>query len=537
MMESSGVRTLRKKYICFIVLFILVGVITTIGAYSYEQKSIQKKQRQNLGYSDEMILSQPYFDIVVASDENRHLPSDVVSYSFGDGYIHIVLPSVVSDRNVVAYIRDAEGNYLARRVYDFSDKVMIGQWEIVVDRPSLPTMFFESESEEEFYNMISSPSKEVVCYGNMQITIDGEMSKQQGLFSEYLSVESDLSTPLTASLQGRGMSSWDCDSKKSFTLRLEKDINLLGLGNNKSWNLIGSAYDPSLIKNITFNGLATRMGIKYQPQMQCINLYVDGKYQGVYILTTKVSVGDGRVELSKGDYLYKMDAPVCEQPLSYESVTWFEDGNTAPAADLIYPKDASDRRLEDAKEKLQRFIDAVENPDSDDFDSIVDVESLVRYYWIQEAGMNFDAWQRSVYIYYDAESEKMYLGPVWDMDLTLGSPYEKAGMRFDTPEGFRIMNAGWYTRLFAREEFLNAVVDAYVNGGVREELLNLTEEFYNSKKSLGSDAYLNYDIYGHANQGTTLDYGGGNYDEYCDNMIDFYRRRIDWIDEQMKSFM
>lgn len=513
---------------------IVIGIATLIGAVVLEKKAYNDLAKQTYDLSDEMILQQPYFEVLAAADENRHLPSDVISYNLGDGYIHLVLPGAVSRRNVVVYFRDENGSLLARREYDFTQKVMIGDWEIVVDTPDIPTLYFNTNDADDYSKMIESPTMNLQCNGSMRLCVDKNLAKEKGWFSEYLSVSDKKSSPYSASLQGRGNSSWDCDTKKSFTLKLGKSINLLGMGSEKNWNLIGNAFDPSLLKNTTFNNLANELGIKYQPKMEYVNLYVDGVYQGVYLLTSKIKVSKNQIPLSKGDFLFKMDAPKPKQPIKYNSKTWFEDGNLYPVADLVYPEDASEKKLEKASESIQRLIDCIEDPENEDFYNLVDMDSLVKYYWIQEATMNFDAWQRSVYLYYVASEDKFYFGPVWDMDLTIGSPYEKAGMTFDYPEGFRIANAGWYTKLFERKDFVDALVDAYNNQGVREALIDSVEELSRQKEILGADGYLNYVFYGHANMGTTLPFGD-TYDEYCDNMIEFYKARIEFIDNWMRG--
>ena len=136
-------------------------------------------------------------------------------------------------------------------------------------------------------------------------------------------------------------------------------------------------------------------------------------------------------------------------------------------------------------------------------------------------------------MYYTQSDGKIHLGPVWDMDLTLGSPFGINGDPFDKPEGWKIRKYGWYSTLFSNESFVKAVNDAYYSG-IREELLNGLDGFVNEKNSLGKDAYTNWLLFGKSNPDVTLDYGN-TYDEYCDNMIGFYIDRITWIDEQMNN--
>lgn len=509
-----------KKKILFFITVCLIGAAALTGALLCERMSDRRNRRIDLEYTDEELLGLPYFEIVAAKEENRGLPCDVQSYSLGDGYIHLILPESVDERSVTVYFRDMEGNYLARRVYDMTQKVMIGDWELVLDHHCLPAMYFETKDHEIYDSMNAAETKDIICEGSMHL---------------YDNKIMDISGMAEASLQGRGNESWGSNRKKSYTLRLKKAQNLLGMGRNKSWNLIGNAYDKSLIKNLTFNELSDEVGIAFQPAMKNINLYVDGVYEGVYTLTTKVSVDKNRVDLEEGDYFFKMDPPVTEQPLRYESKTWFEDGLPYPAADLRFPENAAPEVQDEAASILQKFIDTIEDPASGNISRVCDIESLARYYWIEEASMNFDAWQRSVYMYYKRADGRMHMGPVWDMDRSLGSPYDKEGMLFDTPEGFRVRNAGWYTALFENREFTDAVYDVYFNGGIREVLFDGISAFEDNKNSMGADGELNFILFGHANDTGAPDIfsDAGDYSSYCDMMTDFYRKRIEWIDRVM----
>ena len=522
-----------KKRIGFLLTACVIGAAALAGALLCERKSDARTMRPTLEYTDEMILALPYFDLLAAKDENRHLPTDVESYSLGDGIIHLILPDTVSPKGIAVYIRDKEGNYLARRVYDFTEQVMIGPWTVSLEHPALPSIYFDSEDPAVYSAMISSSEKNIICDGNMHICVGEEDSREKGWYREYLSAADEGSFKTTASLQGRGSTSWDLDHKKSFSLRLKKAQNLLGLGKNKNWNLIGNAYDRSLIKNVTFNEMARQIGIAYQPSMQNVNLYVDGKYQGVYTLSSKISRNKNRVALKGGDFFYRLDPPEPENPIKYESTAWFADGLEYPAADLLYPQTPSPQEFEQASEILQNFITARDDPSVPGLGDICDLEELAKYYWMQEISMNFDACSRSTYFYYKHSDAKVHFGPIWDMDLTLGSPYTKEHVDFSTPEGWKIRNLGWYVPLFERPEFESAVKDAYFNGGVREALLAGADEFDRQREALGEDAYLNFLFYGSPiTYGVSMDYGD-NYDDYCDRMIEFYRKRAEWIDAEM----
>ncbi len=205
-----------------------------------------------------------------------------------------------------------------------------------------------------------------------------------------------------------------------------------------------------------------------------------------------------------------------------------------PVADLIYPQNASEESLQKAQFELQRFIDSIKDPSWKVMTDICDMDSLARYYWIQEVSMNFDSWDRSVYMYYLKNDKKIHMGPVWDMDLTLGYSFNRYGLKFDKPEGWITREHGWYDKLFEDKEFRRTVRDVYFNGGVRDAFIDGIEDFINSREQLGEDAYYSFLMYGYSNRGYTLNYGD-TYDEYCDNMIEFYKKRLAWIDTMMNA--
>ena len=519
-----------NKKLSLLIISIIIGAAALAGALLCEKKIEKDSLRPTLNMSDEEIQAQPYFELVAAKGENRNIPCDIVSISHGDGYIHLYLPDNTDADHIAVYVRDAEGNYLARRVYDLTKKATIGPWEIVLDHHDLPVLYFNSDNPNIYKAMSSSSDKNIVCNGNIHMIVNSYDIQKNGWYREYLSSNDDKSSDHSASLQGRGNASWEWSvSKRSYTLRLGKSMNLLGMGKSKGWNLIGNAIDPSLLKNYVFNEISDEAGIPHQPRMRAVNLYVDGVYQGVYNLTTKIKEGTDRVPLTTGDYLFKIDPPKPDQPVYYTSTIENEDEDYVTVADLIYPEEASEEELENASRILQNFIDVIEDPVGKDLSEICDIDELARYYWIQEAGMNYDAWERSVYIYYTKNDGKIHFGPVWDMDLTLGFIHDRHGLTFDSPEGWNTRTYGWYDRLMADPEFVDVMNEAYQNGGVRDALFSGMDKFKDYKEQLGDDAYLNYSFFGRQNMGYSLDHGD-SYDEYCSNMIEFYRQRIEWID-------
>ncbi|MCM1285457.1 MAG: CotH kinase family protein [Acetobacter sp.] len=76
---------------------------------------------------------------------------------------------------------------------------------------------------------------------------------------------------------------------------------------------------------------------------------------------------------------------------------------------------------------------------------LLDADSAVRYYWTQEFFKNMDSSTSSTYFYKDSDSvdSKLYAGPMWDMDNSMGTidskDTERWGYSYDT-------STGWYTK-------------------------------------------------------------------------------------------
>ncbi len=505
---------------CFLIsILCLAGIIAVASFLLFEAYKDKPSPLPTADLTDSQILELEYFDLIAVKAENSGLPSDIVSWSVGDGFIHLVLPGEFSEDRVIVYIRDQNGNLLARREYDFTGKVMIGSYEILLEHHNLPALYFESDDPSDYVSMNAGAPKSVICNGRIQLDA-GACGR---------------SFTASASLRGRGNTSWImADCKKSYSLRFEKSFDLLGLGKSRAWNLIGNAFDPSLLKNVVFNDISKKAGILFQPNMQWVNLYVDGKYQGVYTLSSKIKDGNDRIPLGYGDYLYIMDPPVNEQPVTFQSDVWLEGYEGNHACELVYPEQASVEELSSARNILHKFVKAVEDHDPTALAEICDIDSLARYYWIQECSMNYDAWEHSVYMYYLKSDSKLHFGPVWDMDLTLGYPYDRDGMMFDSPNSWRVREDGWYRELFENSSFAQTVRNVYA-GSIRDAAFSGLDDFSRKKEILGNDGYVNFLLFGYSNYGVTIDYGGDTYNEYCDNMISFYKQRIEWIDSQMSD--
>ncbi len=144
-------------------------------------------------------------------------------------------------------------------------------------------------------------------------------------------------TEYAIKIERRGFTSQKL-SKKSYTFSLNKKVALLNLPKAKKWVLYGPYADKSLLRNVLTYDLFRKMGY-YAPRTQFIELIINNNYQGIYVLTEKINIGQNHLNIppltidanenATGGYLleidrnnwraiYPPDGDTSAIPLSYE---------------------------------------------------------------------------------------------------------------------------------------------------------------------------------------------------------------------------
>lgn len=108
--------------------------------------------------------------------------------------------------------------------------------------------------------------------------------------------------------KGRGNSSWyNSGEKRPYNLTLDKKAELIeGAGAAKKWCLISdNVYDRepgSILANAAAYHMYQSIDGASPMDYEFVNLYYNGEYRGVYLLTEKVEIGKARVDIGESDY-------------------------------------------------------------------------------------------------------------------------------------------------------------------------------------------------------------------------------------------
>lgn len=216
------------------------------------------------------------------------------------------------------------------------------------------------------------------------------------------------------SIKGRGNTTWDGFEKKPYSLELEYEADLLQMGSAQNWVLFSNAGDPSQIRNKMVFDFAEEFGLAYSPSAEWVDVYLNGAYAGLYLLSERNEIQQARVDISlengvlvskeNADHLMSKDVPkvVTEADQAFRIHTTADE-------DMVL---AHLQSVENAI-MAEDGIDAITGKHWQD---LIDLDSWVQKYLIEEFFGNIDAGHASQYYYWDVTEGKVYAGPVWDYD-------------------------------------------------------------------------------------------------------------------------
>jgi len=267
-------------------------------------------------------------------------------------------------------------------------------------------------------------------------------------------------------IRGRGNSTWrDGENKRPLRFRFEEAQSLLDLEYEATdWVLLADNFDRSLLRNYAALTFAESLGsMHFTPRRQHVQLYVNGEYMGLYLLTDERDVIPGRMELTwdadpaRSGFMIELDA---RAPRTGEYDDTFVTVH-GMHYDIRYPRRNSRRTPEHVayvRAYLEHVSDAIRSRDFKAAMQLIDLETFIDFYLVQELFKNPDIHSLSIFMYITGEEEerRLYMGPVWDFDIAAGNKrYQPLGS--NPYYLFAAVANYWYRDLMQMPEFKEAV--------------------------------------------------------------------------------
>ncbi|MBI5730325.1 MAG: CotH kinase family protein [Ignavibacteriales bacterium] len=229
--------------------------------------------------------------------------------------------------------------------------------------------------------------------------------------------------------------------------------SLLGFPEESDWVLNASYIDKSFLRNVIAYKLSNDLG-RYASRTRYCEVVINGDYRGIYILQEKIKRDKNRVNIKKmsttdiagdavtGGYIVKIDRVdpgdkywTSAYPAVFQStkapVTYIHE--YPKAADIVL---AQQNYIRDYINKFETIMysGGYRDPFAGYY-NLIDVDSFVDHYLINEFSKNTDAYRLSAYLHKNRDSEggRLVMGPIWDYDISFGLA--------DYDDGFN--PAGW----------------------------------------------------------------------------------------------
>ncbi len=348
-------------------------------------------------------------------------------------------------------------------------------------------------------------------------TIDSKETYVDCLVSLSTSNEEYCFDNASAGIRLRGNSTMS-KPKRPYRIKFDSKRNLLGMNEGakcKSWVLLAEWYDASMLHNSTSLSLASVILNEYTSDWRYVNVYLDGAYQGVYLLAEQSQINEHRINIEeagadteeiRSGYLFEQENSSKEPFLTIDVQAYkyknFLGEEFVPHVQYFHYElkndDTSQAQEAFAKKYFQNIFKAIhmatyegrymainENGDLVPSDAknaeeaicaLIDVDSLARKYIHSELTCNWDDRQKSYYTHVDFSEGGTGLFTFscpWDFDHAF---YRwKYYTYADTNEYFAVRRNVWYVMLL-NHDF------------IRERIAEVWKEVYNGTE--GFDAML-----------------------------------------------
>ncbi|MBR1794578.1 MAG: CotH kinase family protein [Bacteroidales bacterium] len=232
------------------------------------------------------------------------------------------------------------------------------------------------------------------------------------------------------------LSDWEWP-KKPYLIKFDQKQSLFGMPAHKRWVLLANFMDRSLMRNLVSMKVASMTAFDWTPGCVPVELVLNGKHQGSYLLIEQVRVDDDRVDIAEmtpedntgdavtGGYLLEFPFGVKypdEEDLTKQQLAYIKK-YVSDAANTLYGQD-----FQDSEKGWRAFLDE---------DSFID-------YWIvfEVMGNHELGNPGSVFMHKD-RGGKLVAGPCWDFDWGVLSYNTSPQARTGLINGKAI----WYERL------------------------------------------------------------------------------------------
>jgi hypothetical protein len=328
-------------------------------------------------------------------------------------------------------------------------------------------------------------------------------------------------------VRGRGNSSFKMP-KYGLKLEFKDKVKLFGMPKNRDWALIANYGDKTHLRNYMITRLSEWLGAKYTPRMQFVEVYLNRKYMGLYLLSETIKVAKNRVNIDENDTTFlveKEDSKKFDPPYVQS-----DNGYYYHIKSPKNPSPETEQLLLDHINAFEKFAMRPYRYNSDEIVDWIDLDDYLLFYWVHEFSKNEDGnFARSVHFTWK-KGEPIHFGPLWDFDLAFGNASREQNK---APEE-------WYIRRYRLNYYLlqNSLIDSAAVDYWKEhretfkELIDSVPLYRTIIDKAIENEYRRWPVMQNTENWALKD-PYGSYDEAVETMIEWMNQRYRWIDNEI----
>ena len=304
----------------------------------------------------------------------------------------------------------------------------------------LPTVWLETISHDNIVTANLYYNGKIKVVGNSSTSNNGLLT-QANLRFMAVGPLSWYQSPLHSSLQL---------GKNSYNLLFSSDKSLLDSPPGKTWSLYTNNGDRTMLHNKTAYDLSEMSLLEYTPNFHHVNLMLNDRYYGTYLLGEDLEVSKGRVDVGNDGYLLSVGSDIS----GFSFVTRYLEQPVS----VIAPKVSQTQQSVDyisgflSMAETALFSSGFTNVESG-WQKYMDIDSFVDWYLINEIAKNSNgAFQKNCMMNL-MRGGKLKMGPIWD--------FENAFNTNSSYNGFVVKNSSWFSRLFKDPVFVSKVKERF----------------------------------------------------------------------------
>ena len=347
---------------------------------------------------------------------------------------------------------------------------------------------------------------------------------------------------LTCKLKGHGNTTWRDFGKikPSYRLKLSEKENLAGIAGaaGKDYVLIANYADLTMLRNYVALSIGKKLtNIEFVPDFRFVNLTVNGKDRGLYLLCTKVKVAESRINIESDStgketdtgYLIELDSRA-----SQDDDPYFKIKGTNYSFS-VKSDTTSDAQVEYIKNAVTALYEACKTGDRVEVGKLADIDSIVDMFILEEFVKDRDMGFASFYMVKQKGGKIEFCSP-WDFDLALGNDQDNPdpdGLITEIKRAFETHPNPFFVFLWEQQWFRDLVNERFAE--VKDVIASVIEDYRFMADLLRESNDRNnaiYNVYGKKlfKEPRNFYKELKTYDEHVEFLYNWMKERLEWME-------